>query len=613
MDQEKYWLVRSSGRILGPFTLEEAGDFVRKKVITVIDEIRPPHQPWKLIREHKELMGLLTQDLNQLSEDTVSSETRTMEHTQTMTLTEQTVTGDLQAQEFTTTASDPNILAGVEEDGSKDASVTTESPPIKTIVASEKTVSWQPDSKPKEPTKAYVYSESPQLQNYVKKKQSQAKWFILGALVIVASILFALWAWEVKKQKDLIAQRYKQMEMARESYSKREYDRAIQLWEPLWGADTQLFKVTDKLHFVLLLIDTEKKLATAESILSQLERPTQPQEWLLWMKTKYTLALAKEQWEEALFIVNDLLLENYDPNYLLWKTQALLAANKLLEASDILLKSWLELSKNSLALDRAIFLSLHLMLKASTSGDENLKIKIDTLRTKVTEYTNNHATQFTPLYLFNYILWGLFKIEQKEDLATWVPNILGINTFEGKKFIFDPWDRLVLLDTDRMLPFCSQWFERLPLLATRPEDQVTWEDLAASAKVLCFYYFGDPNWENSIKEARNKRPQSNILSSLHANLLLLENRVAEGSALSDLCQSGSWCLLAKARACVAKKLSCAAQFSDDKNLEKQWGPFYYYFRAYLEQTKGNEFARKNYLKTGFKLYPQYLPFVEESL
>lgn len=52
-DSERNWLIKSSTRILGPFTLTELTEQLRSRHISIIDEIRQPDGRWSYIRENK--------------------------------------------------------------------------------------------------------------------------------------------------------------------------------------------------------------------------------------------------------------------------------------------------------------------------------------------------------------------------------------------------------------------------------------------------------------------------------------------------------------------------------------------------------------------------------
>jgi len=53
------WLVKSSGRILGPFTKNRIRDLLRDKEIVALDEICLPKKKWSYIRDQKEYFDVL--------------------------------------------------------------------------------------------------------------------------------------------------------------------------------------------------------------------------------------------------------------------------------------------------------------------------------------------------------------------------------------------------------------------------------------------------------------------------------------------------------------------------------------------------------------------------
>jgi hypothetical protein len=48
------WLVKSSGRILGPFSFEDVVSLLRSRRISIIDEVREPRGRWNFVREYKQ-------------------------------------------------------------------------------------------------------------------------------------------------------------------------------------------------------------------------------------------------------------------------------------------------------------------------------------------------------------------------------------------------------------------------------------------------------------------------------------------------------------------------------------------------------------------------------
>jgi tetratricopeptide (TPR) repeat protein len=83
----KNWMVKSSTKILGPYTREEVVAFLTKRQITIIDEIRQPDSRWNYIRESrhfKEIVKNLRYEDDHSKEDTMTS-TATSGNTATKT------------------------------------------------------------------------------------------------------------------------------------------------------------------------------------------------------------------------------------------------------------------------------------------------------------------------------------------------------------------------------------------------------------------------------------------------------------------------------------------------------------------------------------------------
>jgi Flp pilus assembly protein TadD len=90
---EKTWLVKSSGMILGPFSIEELVQALREKKVSLIDEVRSPENRWGFIREHRqftEIVQMLREQQDLSREDTGQT---FVENTITHTDTEETWSG----------------------------------------------------------------------------------------------------------------------------------------------------------------------------------------------------------------------------------------------------------------------------------------------------------------------------------------------------------------------------------------------------------------------------------------------------------------------------------------------------------------------------------------
>jgi tetratricopeptide (TPR) repeat protein len=87
---EKVWLVKSAGQVLGPYSWLELADSIGSRQISLIDEVRDPWSRWGFVREHAQLKDLVNKirsdDLNR-KEDTSTADRTDHEITITQEIT----------------------------------------------------------------------------------------------------------------------------------------------------------------------------------------------------------------------------------------------------------------------------------------------------------------------------------------------------------------------------------------------------------------------------------------------------------------------------------------------------------------------------------------------
>lgn len=76
---DKHWLVKSSYRVLGPYSKGDIMEMIRKKQLSLLDEIRKPNLRWLSLRDHKDFSEAvrLMQELDAALEGTQSQKTTT--------------------------------------------------------------------------------------------------------------------------------------------------------------------------------------------------------------------------------------------------------------------------------------------------------------------------------------------------------------------------------------------------------------------------------------------------------------------------------------------------------------------------------------------------------
>ncbi len=120
---ETLWLVKSSGRILGPFTSARIGEMLRTREVSVLDEVSSPLRRWQTIQYHEHFKDLIERlRKSNISETTDPTWTVNSGNTSnlTQTLTD-SLTGELTEEitdvsSFTSTAKEI-VIHNVQEEG----------------------------------------------------------------------------------------------------------------------------------------------------------------------------------------------------------------------------------------------------------------------------------------------------------------------------------------------------------------------------------------------------------------------------------------------------------------------------------------------------------------
>lgn len=160
---EAKWIVKSSGRILGPMTMDDIVEAMRAKTFSVLDEIREPQMRWTFLREHPMLMQVVRQIRDEQSSGIENTQSTfvTSGRTITSSVTERIV----EEHELT-----PNPTSG--------------QAPMKSIAAVEKTVPASASG-----AKSFGVLTDAKVQQKIQRQTSQWKYIVysLGALALVGA------------------------------------------------------------------------------------------------------------------------------------------------------------------------------------------------------------------------------------------------------------------------------------------------------------------------------------------------------------------------------------------------------------------------------------------
>ncbi|KYG66005.1 hypothetical protein AZI86_02750 [Bdellovibrio bacteriovorus] len=228
VNSDKNWLVKSSTRILGPFTAEELAQQLKTKQISIIDEIRQPHGRWSYIRENHGFMEVI----RAIREEQDANGENTMTHSiaqHTSTKTDALV----EFREDTVTPPPDSDLTPIPDrmrsavPGLKDVTPVAERPINRANSATA-------------PAKVYGSSQDSGMQARMRQQSEKMRWAMIAVTVIAAlAVVFLVTRKEQKKGgsfSELISQaiRYKNLGLYEKSLAS--YQRAVKLQEP--DADT---------------------------------------------------------------------------------------------------------------------------------------------------------------------------------------------------------------------------------------------------------------------------------------------------------------------------------------------------------------------------------------
>lgn len=243
------WLVKSSTKILGPFTREEVMVLLTRRQITIIDEVRLPEGRWNYIRDNryfKEVVKSLRYEQDHSREDTMTS-TATI-GTASITKTEAPVVAD----EFTPTPVTP----------SKAPPPRSQKPDLKDVTPPNGDSTPRPHGGAA--TKSYGTLSDQRVQNKIQKQNVLLRGILL-AIAVVAMVFVGFTYLKKEKRTDLsydqlisAALRYKEMGLYQ--LSLQNYKKAASIREP---------DLESQFQMVFLLINEDRQSLNGRRVIER--------------------------------------------------------------------------------------------------------------------------------------------------------------------------------------------------------------------------------------------------------------------------------------------------------------------------------------------------------
>lgn len=225
---EKTWLIKSSTRILGPFSLDELTQHLRSKHISIIDEIRHTSGRWGYIRENPMFMDIVRNireepDVHSEKTMTQSIAHHTMTKTDAINIDEDTLTPTPPDSDLTP----PPLRRRARDLDLKDVTPKNELPPTRTSGVTQ--------------TRSYGSSKDTRLQERNRRRSDFIRWALLGlAAVIAVGVVVGVTQKDKKKSDgydELMAQALRFKNIGLYDKSLQAYLKASKIKEP--DADSQ--------------------------------------------------------------------------------------------------------------------------------------------------------------------------------------------------------------------------------------------------------------------------------------------------------------------------------------------------------------------------------------
>ena len=223
---DERWLVKSSGRVLGPFTLEELIQHLRARTLSIIDEVRDPNTRWSFVREHPLLREVVRQLRNEQDEGPDNTQTTFVGTATSRTTTVSITETNSQEGELTPNPSRAGTSGGVGD--------------ARPINATERTI-----KSPFGSSNSYGSLSDTRVQKKVEKRRSFLRNVLLLGLFGV--LLFGLgYFYNQKKNKGAALDQAKHaLTMAREQTRYGQYEKGLGYMakargQMVFGADDNL-------------------------------------------------------------------------------------------------------------------------------------------------------------------------------------------------------------------------------------------------------------------------------------------------------------------------------------------------------------------------------------
>ena len=568
---EERWLVKSSGRILGPFSLEELSQHLRARTLSIIDEVRDPVVRWGFIREHPMLKEVVKQLRAEDQNHSDATQSTFIGRTMTASVTESV------AAEREVTPN-PGMVSSNFLSGQKG-----EARPIN---ARERNLGTGGGAR------SYGSLNDQRFQNKIDKKRRLVK----NLLWTVASLfaISAIGVFYYQKHQRLLAQGQAN-QWLQVAHEQVRFGQSAKALEFINKANQGLkLSSEDQILRAELLLQVEGKASESMRLLSEVKNLQDPRVIREAGLARSLVYMKEQRWNEAAVELNSLLgLNPNDEETRL--NQALLEFYQgRIVTSMQMLNGLVESGyKNG----EILILKGWLALAWPQKNDRSAKVD------QVAEELRKNIESDFELHFEKNLMLANLKLQagKKEEALKVITSMWNADPFDSRNFLQSLNVDSQILSWDRFFQICDNLAKTFP-----------GQEPAFALDSICLYQRGDTSQAlQKIDERRRQLSQSPLLAAVQALLYMNVGRGAEARTLGQFTQEEVLGQLVIGQLCQSEMdWACAEQAWNRVLSAAPQNPMAAYGLSVVAKQRGNENLVREQLRKAMILSPRYRPFLE---
>jgi tetratricopeptide (TPR) repeat protein len=562
--EERKWLIKTSGKILGPLSFEEVVEDLRERNISMIDEVRSPHDRWMFIRENKkfaEVVQTLREQQANSKEDTSTTFVGTISKTITLDLTPPPVAPPVQAPRTTPTkASAPDV---------SDVSPTIVEKPNPASYGTNRDFRLQKRVEP------------------ARRRYAALGWLTL-ALVLTIGVFFQM-NYHPESSKSLGFEDL--IKLAKSNKSTGRYEKSLEFFRKAEAVRPLDAALQFQMAPLLMVVENQNLQARQilDGIYSKIADPKIKSE----IESLIALSFLREsRLDEAQKRYQEIEKKNIanEPARINLVEISILQGHfdEATEKINELMKAGIK--------EPVLFLFRILTIYRTSQDQAKLEGAKSDLKRLLGQYQDYRSEMLLMLAAIQ------MKLNQKLDVGDSIKNLLNTDPDLTRKHVHDYFIHREVIEWNYLANICD-------ILVKGDSEAALYQGLSA----FCTYEQGDlkPALE-SLEKARRQFANDPSLGALHAALLLKAGRSSEAKALLQLPKMGDsdLAISVKASMCEAQKdWSCAEENWKRLLLNNSHDIGAFAGLSRIALVRGQIEQAQDYLKQGMLISRNYQPFL----